>query len=578
MTIKKVDHVVTGSSLIISQYKEKPRISSLLSSLLAPIQSLEEILVQADDILFNLDQATGDRLNICGKILNQPRNSLPDYIYRRILKTKVKVIGSQGRVEELIDIIHTLQDLSRGDNSAIYSVLPDTIDPSGGNSREGREIEISIIPVQDNLIQDPKPFEPRLMHDLLLQAKGSGEKLQTIYPIVGLNKNPSEDSLRFIHNPSGGQPSTSSNGLGSIYPIYLGDYAKFGGTIGHRREGVSVSNIRPLENLVSPSLSLSSTWIISGGLSLSTGSWLGLPEYIEYDLYRNGLPVTNLTGTTKENIESYSFTQSDLSASWYVLERAVRSEAIDGLIGTNILYGPGYVNQFPSPNLLGWWNFSNITEDANHFQLDNLVSTSTLVLSSANPSFPTIGFFNGHPVGIFDGTKELIGTTSSIGYGMPLTPPYHVMMVISQSIDGTDDNIFGGQLGSEQVSVKSVNSPNEGYEIQASNVATVFSSLSGPKAFWITFNDVGFSFAWMNNDFRDFMKAPLNIGSSNFEFGCIGGLANFSTNPPTVNSDRYNGSIFEIAIFTGSIDDPNLKAQWASYLNNKWGLTISSSS
>lgn len=85
----------------------------LLSTLITPFQSLETALQQLLTER-SIDTAVGAQLDVIGRIVGQPRNSLDDDTYRRYCRARIATSRSNGTVQDVI----TVTDLIIYDDTA----------------------------------------------------------------------------------------------------------------------------------------------------------------------------------------------------------------------------------------------------------------------------------------------------------------------------------------------------------------------------------------------------------------------------------------------------------------------------
>lgn len=97
-------HIKGGLDDLLEQFKDLPNIEGLLTALLTEFQRI-------DDEMFKLiasrsiAAATGDALDIIGRILGRERGELSDTVYRAVLFGKVLANLSSGAADELIAIV-----------------------------------------------------------------------------------------------------------------------------------------------------------------------------------------------------------------------------------------------------------------------------------------------------------------------------------------------------------------------------------------------------------------------------------------------------------------------------------------
>jgi len=92
-------------------------VQKLLTALIGPTQNIENALQQLLT-LRSVDTATGDQLDIIGKLVAQPRDGLDDATYRRYIRARISTHRSAGSTEDVIKIA----DLIIYDDTATYVV------------------------------------------------------------------------------------------------------------------------------------------------------------------------------------------------------------------------------------------------------------------------------------------------------------------------------------------------------------------------------------------------------------------------------------------------------------------------
>jgi len=115
----------TANNRLLFQYKNSPNLQAILDSYVSnPVQKLEDMFYQFYK-LFDIDLSTGDQLDNIGRILNQPRESRTDEIYRIILKGAIGANSSEGSTEEVYSV---WKILSRGNTLRINRIAPALIE------------------------------------------------------------------------------------------------------------------------------------------------------------------------------------------------------------------------------------------------------------------------------------------------------------------------------------------------------------------------------------------------------------------------------------------------------------------
>jgi len=110
MPLTKIDnHVEQGLALLLSQYKDKPRIAALLSSYLRRVQELEDA---AFDVLIKrlIDNAVDEQLNVIGRVVGQVNEgSWDDATYRLFIKARIRANQSNGHGDDVIDVLNLVE-------------------------------------------------------------------------------------------------------------------------------------------------------------------------------------------------------------------------------------------------------------------------------------------------------------------------------------------------------------------------------------------------------------------------------------------------------------------------------------
>lgn len=100
---KKTTRLQETIDLLISQYRDKPNIVSLLSAFGEQVQLLENAIFDTLEGR-QLATAVGAQLDGIGRIVGQARNGQSDAVYRDFLQAKILVNNANGTPEELIEI------------------------------------------------------------------------------------------------------------------------------------------------------------------------------------------------------------------------------------------------------------------------------------------------------------------------------------------------------------------------------------------------------------------------------------------------------------------------------------------
>ena len=106
--IPAIDHILDGTSKVVSQYRGRVRFLSRLACYLNQVQHIEDAIFAVRNA-FNPDTATGFRLDWVGSKVGQPRLGSDD-TYRALIKARIKVNRSQGKFTDFLavgDILFT---------------------------------------------------------------------------------------------------------------------------------------------------------------------------------------------------------------------------------------------------------------------------------------------------------------------------------------------------------------------------------------------------------------------------------------------------------------------------------------
>lgn len=101
------DHCEEGKALLISQFRDKPRIEGVLCALLDGVQDLHNAIWQ---VLTErgIDSATGFQLLQLGTIVGLPNTGWGDETYRTLLRAQVLTLRSKGRWQDIAKILAAL--------------------------------------------------------------------------------------------------------------------------------------------------------------------------------------------------------------------------------------------------------------------------------------------------------------------------------------------------------------------------------------------------------------------------------------------------------------------------------------
>lgn len=104
---KILDHADRALNRLAEQYKRKDNLTAVLNLLNTQTQAVEDVfweILESQDI----DRASGDGLDIFGRLLGQPRGALDDAGYRQYLKARIRINRSSGVVPDIYGVFELL--------------------------------------------------------------------------------------------------------------------------------------------------------------------------------------------------------------------------------------------------------------------------------------------------------------------------------------------------------------------------------------------------------------------------------------------------------------------------------------
>lgn len=121
-------HDREGLALLLQQFRDKPRMESVTSSMMTQIQDLEDALFTLLLERFISDATVGIQLDGIGQIVGRPRAGLSDDDYRALLRAVVRSNKSNGTGNELIEIVELL--LNAPDDYALADITIEELFPA----------------------------------------------------------------------------------------------------------------------------------------------------------------------------------------------------------------------------------------------------------------------------------------------------------------------------------------------------------------------------------------------------------------------------------------------------------------
>jgi len=139
------DHVARGIERLIERYR-LPKTSALLASWLTEVQAVEDAFYQLLTER-SIGTATGETLDMLGRIVGQPRDGRDDDTYRLWISARVLVERSSGTTEQIIAIA---DKLAGGNTVRLREYFPASfvLDMGALDSRTGLQIAQLVQPAK----------------------------------------------------------------------------------------------------------------------------------------------------------------------------------------------------------------------------------------------------------------------------------------------------------------------------------------------------------------------------------------------------------------------------------------------
>lgn len=182
MTLLRVpDHVDQGLALLLTQFRNKPRLAGWIKSYLRQVQLLEDEIY---DVIIKrmIDRATGEQLDVIGRIVGELREGRDDVLYKRFVFARILINKSTGTAKDVLGVLAATSDST----SLIFTeYFP-------------ASMAFECLEAMD--------FDPVMLLGMLRDAKAAGVLLSLVVPtaLVG---------TRFLFK-SVGEPDVANNGMG----------------------------------------------------------------------------------------------------------------------------------------------------------------------------------------------------------------------------------------------------------------------------------------------------------------------------------------------------------------------------
>lgn len=106
-------------NLLPEQYKESVNFNKLFEVLLEPAIELKTVFANIKNLL-NIEDQSGDQLDLIGEIIVQKREGLNDSDYRKLLRFKIKKNTSKATLTDIVEILKFLTNATK----VVYSDNP----------------------------------------------------------------------------------------------------------------------------------------------------------------------------------------------------------------------------------------------------------------------------------------------------------------------------------------------------------------------------------------------------------------------------------------------------------------------
>lgn len=158
-------HVAEGISHLIDLFRFGPRNEAAVTAVLEQVQELEDA-IQDVYTAFDPNTAVGHALDLLGRLVGEPRAGREDDEFRAAIRVRVLVNYSDGKVEQLYDIVNgVFSTLGTPPTVAVHESFPRTI-----------TVET---------MGDPGAVTIETLHRILVAAKAGGVKLYTLMGLDG---------------------------------------------------------------------------------------------------------------------------------------------------------------------------------------------------------------------------------------------------------------------------------------------------------------------------------------------------------------------------------------------------------
>lgn len=133
-----LDHIADGTSKVITQYLNKPVFLKYLAVYLNQIQYVENALVAIFQA-FQLDTATGFRLDWIGRKVGQSRVGSNEEVFRRFIRGRIAANRSRGSMTDVIKVARAVLDNYRYEQltCTVYVFTTDTLNAELADAVQG---------------------------------------------------------------------------------------------------------------------------------------------------------------------------------------------------------------------------------------------------------------------------------------------------------------------------------------------------------------------------------------------------------------------------------------------------------
>lgn len=183
-------HEAEALAALLEQFIGKTNIEEMLSSYVQEVQELENVLYSLFDEKL-LDTAVGAQLDLLGRIVQEPRRSSDDEVYRKLIRGRIAANRSSGTIPELLNLLTIISEID--DEYILREYFPASLTVEAQQAILPNDEIASFDDVTytnataDRLMVYPRlgvtevPWFASVIMDLLRDAKAAGIKISFLW-------------------------------------------------------------------------------------------------------------------------------------------------------------------------------------------------------------------------------------------------------------------------------------------------------------------------------------------------------------------------------------------------------------